>query len=50
MAMKMIEELAENDPLKWAAMEEIAIEALEKRIGLWNAIEKTIKEKTLSLA
>lgn len=50
MAMKMIEELAENDPVKWAAMEEIAIEALEKRIGLWNAIEKTIKEKALSLA
>ena len=50
MAMKMIEELAENDPIKWAAMEEVAIEALEKRIGLWNAIEKSIKEKELSLA
>ncbi|WP_136667716.1 DUF3050 domain-containing protein [Flavobacterium sp. H122] len=50
MAMKMIEELAENDPIKWKEMEEVAIEALEKRIGLWNAIEKTIKEKELSLA
>lgn len=49
MAMKMIEELAENDPIKWRAMEEVAIEALEKRIGLWNAIEKAIKEKELSL-
>lgn len=49
MAMKMIEELAENDPIKWREMEEVAIEALEKRIGLWNAIEKRIKEKELSL-
>ncbi len=50
MAMKMIEELAENDPIKWKEMEEVAIEALEKRIGLWDAIEKTIREKELSLA
>lgn len=50
MAMKMIEELAENDPIKWKEMEEVAVEALEKRVGLWNAIEKTIKEKELSLA
>lgn len=50
MAMKMIEELAQNDPIKWKEMEDVAIEALEKRIGLWNAIEKSIKEKELSLA
>lgn len=42
MAMKMIEYLANNDPKKWNEMEIIAIEALEKRIALWNAIEKAI--------
>lgn len=45
MAMKMIEELAENNPVKWKEMEEIAIEALEKRIGLWNSIQKAITQK-----
>lgn len=50
MAMRMIEELAENDPIKWREMEEVAIEALEKRIELWNAIENSIHKKEVSLA
>ncbi|MDI9308710.1 MAG: DUF3050 domain-containing protein [Limnohabitans sp.] len=45
MAMKMIEELAQEDVIKWKEMEEVAVEALEKRIALWDAIEKEIEKK-----
>lgn len=45
MAMKMISELCGTNETKWKEMEEISIEALEKRIGLWNAIEEQIVEK-----
>jgi hypothetical protein len=49
MAMQMITELCQDDQQKWAAVEEVSIQALEKRIGLWNAIEEKI-ETTLELA
>ena len=42
MAMKMITELCGTDAKKWKDVEEISILALEKRIGLWDAIEETI--------
>ena len=42
MAMKMITELCGNDPQKWSDVEEISMIALEKRIGLWDAIEEAI--------
>ena len=42
MAMKMITELCGTDEKKWKDVEEISILALEKRIGLWDAIEETI--------
>lgn len=45
MAMKMISELCGTNETKWKEMEEVSIEALEKRIGLWNAIEQQIVEK-----
>ncbi|NUY80634.1 DUF3050 domain-containing protein [Flavobacterium sp. MAH-1] len=45
MAMKMIDELCGQDEIKWRESEEISIEALEKRIGLWNAIEEQILMK-----
>ncbi|WP_418264679.1 DUF3050 domain-containing protein [Flavobacterium faecale] len=45
MAMEMITELCENDPIKWKEVEEVSILALEKRIGLWNAIEEQITER-----
>ena len=45
MAMKMITELCEDDAQKWAEVEEIAKMALEKRIGLWDAIEESITSK-----
>ncbi|KFF07188.1 DUF3050 domain-containing protein [Flavobacterium reichenbachii] len=46
MAMKMITELCEDDAQKWKEVEEVSILALEKRIGLWNAIEEEIIMKT----
>jgi hypothetical protein len=49
MAMQMITELCQDDAQKWAAVEEVSILALEKRIGLWNAIEEKI-ETSVALA
>lgn len=49
MAMEMIDELCENDAQKWKEVEEVSILALEKRIGLWDAIEEHITEKNLAV-
>ena len=49
MAMKMINELCGNDNKKWQEVEEVSILALQKRIALWNAIERLIEEKNLVL-
>ncbi len=46
MAMQMIDALCENDPQKWNEVQQISILALEKRIGLWQAIEEKIMMKT----
>lgn len=43
MAMQMITELCQDDENKWKDVEEISIVALEKRIGLWDAIEEKIE-------
>ncbi|MEK8179334.1 DUF3050 domain-containing protein [Flavobacterium buctense] len=43
MAMQMITELCQNDTQKWKEVEEVSVLALEKRIGLWNAIEEKIE-------
>ena len=45
MALQMVQELAENDPIKWKEIEEVSIVALKKRIGLWNSIENIIVSK-----
>jgi len=45
MALQMIEELCENDEKKWKEVEEISIEALQKRIALWDGIENEILER-----
>jgi hypothetical protein len=45
MAMKMITELCGDDAQKWAEVEEISVMALNRRIGLWDAIEETIEMK-----
>lgn len=42
MAMQMITEICKEDQVKWAEVEEIAIQSLEKRVGLWDAIEEKI--------
>ncbi len=46
MALEMVSMLAENDPIKWKEIEDISIEALEKRILLWDAINEQIENKT----
>ncbi|WP_445453710.1 DUF3050 domain-containing protein [Flavobacterium sp. 25HG05S-40] len=43
MAMQMITELCQDDAQKWKDVEEVSILALEKRIGLWDAIEEKIE-------
>lgn len=50
MAMKMIDELCGNDKKKWQEVEDISILALQKRIGLWNAIQEEIHKKEIELA
>lgn len=45
MAMQMITELCQHDVLKWNEVEETSVQALDRRIGLWNAIEEKIIQK-----
>jgi hypothetical protein len=45
MAMQMMNELCQDDIQKWSEVEEIAKMALEKRIGLWDAIEESLTAK-----
>jgi hypothetical protein len=47
MALEMVKELAENDPIKWKEIEEVSIEALKKRIELWNSIENIVTRKNV---
>ena len=45
MAMQMIAELCGDSEQKWNEVQEISVLALEKRIGLWNAIEEQVELK-----
>ena len=45
MAMKMITELCGDDAQKWTEVKEVSLTALDKRIGLWDAIEEIIEMK-----
>lgn len=45
MAMQMITELCGNDFQKWKDVEEVSIQALDRRIELWNAIEEVLEKK-----
>ena len=45
MAMQMIAELCGDSELKWKEVEDVSVLALEKRIGLWNAIEEQVEHK-----
>jgi hypothetical protein len=42
MAMKMIDYLCGDDIKKWQEVTQVAQESLQKRIGLWNAIERLV--------
>ena len=48
MALEMVSMLAENDTKKWDEIEKISIEALEKRILLWDAINDQLEKKSWS--
>ena len=48
MAMQMIADLCDNDPVKWNDVEEISKKALEKRIALWDAIEEKMLQQDLA--
>ncbi len=48
MAMQMIKELCGDDAEKWKQAEEVSILALDKRIGLWNAIEENMMQHDLA--
>ena len=45
MAMQMITELCGESEQKWKEVQEVSTLSLEKRIGLWNAIEEQIVQK-----
>ncbi|WP_010231716.1 DUF3050 domain-containing protein [Gillisia marina] len=47
MAFKMVEELCENDPIKKSEVKEVAKEALESRIALWDGILDEIETSVL---
>lgn len=47
MAFKIVEELCENDPVKWQEVIDIAKESLEYRIQLWNGIESEISQQAV---
>lgn len=48
MAMQMINELCGDDEVKWNEVEQISVQALEKRIALWDAIEENILHHDLA--
>ena len=50
MAMQMVTQLCGTDSNKWKEIESISIQALEKRIGLWDAIEEEINQSQLIIA
>lgn len=45
LSLEMIAELCGNDQAKWDEVLEVSIEALEKRVNLWNEIAAEIKQR-----
>ena len=48
MALQMVAELCGTDSAKWKEAEETALQALEKRVALWNAIEENMMHHDLA--
>lgn len=48
MAMKMIDELCDSDPVKWQEVENVSIQALDKRLALWDVIEENIHQHDMA--
>ena len=49
LALEMTENLCNNDPEKWEEAENITIESLKRRIGLWDgALQEILQQKTVS--
>ncbi|WP_031427147.1 DUF3050 domain-containing protein [Flavimarina sp. Hel_I_48] len=48
MALKMISELCGDDATKWKEVEDISVEALQKRIGLWDGIAQEIEQNKVA--
>lgn len=48
MAMKMISQLCGTDVQKWKEVEEISLMALDKRAGLWDAIQENMLEHDMA--
>lgn len=49
LSLKMIEQLCGNDEQKWQAATQIAVQALEHRIALWDCTAKQISNKAKAL-
>jgi hypothetical protein len=45
LSLQMIDELCENDPVKWNDALQVSLKALQMRIELWNGILKQIDKK-----
>lgn len=45
LSLEMIQEVCGSDPVKWKEAEQVAIQALERRIALWDEITQRIEAK-----
>ncbi len=45
LSLKMVASLCGDDPVKWKEVEKVSIEALEKRIALWDGISEKIRAR-----
>lgn len=48
LSLQMIEELCKDDAQKWAEVQQVSIQALQKRIALWDSVQLTIESQSLA--